>query len=48
MTELNGLAAAGDLAAASKVVPDFEKELGLMEEALREFRELLETTLQSS
>lgn len=48
VTELNGLAAAGDLAAASKVVPDFEKELGLLEEALREFRELLEATLSSS
>ena len=48
VTKLNGLAAAGDLAAASKIVTDFEKELGLLEDALREFRKLLEVALQSA
>ena len=47
VTELNERAGAGDLAGASEVVVAFEQELKLLEASLREFRELLETSLVS-
>jgi len=48
VTELDERVAAGDLVAASELVFAFERELRFLEDALREFRELLETKLQPS
>jgi hypothetical protein len=48
VTELDERVAAGDLAVASELVFTFERELRFLEDALREFRELLETKLQPS
>ncbi|HAT18779.1 MAG TPA: hybrid sensor histidine kinase/response regulator [Verrucomicrobiales bacterium] len=47
VTELDERVAAGDLAAASELVFAFERELRFLEDALREFRELLESSLVS-
>ena len=47
VTELDERAGAGDLAAVSELVLAFERELRFLEDSLREFRELLESSLVS-